>query len=609
MQPQQLKGYTYAPQAYNPSGVFAQLEAQRKAAATAKQPKQKKGRGGLLSSLISELGGLGGAAAGQVLIPIPFLGAAIGAGVGSFAGRLAENKVRDDRTDSGSLKEALGEGLISGAFAGTGSAFKTLKAARAGLGAADDVGGFLSKAGGSLRQNVVNPKTTASVFGAADDRAITNTVNKYVKGISASGKYRNLGSAVTNISDDISRELGKVPQKTKITDLTKRITQNLSDDLRYVPGDAAYERELSRALTKLNGLAKGGTLSAGDMFKYKQYLGSQLKGAFGKNAADLTVPQQVRMAVWENMDDVIGKTAPNVKNLTVAQSRLIQSAKGLQQASNKTAGVPLLGLRSKGLESTIQGAQELTGRALQLPGRIGALGGGLGTNVKAMALSGAIRNMAAPPQEEPQDFEQMLGEDTMAATPMDAQIPMQSPAVQESPYPLANAIADIRRDPKNAKQYMQYYEFVNEAMTGPQQKPLNSTAAGTVTDLQNGIANIRGLSQDFASSNANDPLLGRVRRLNPYDTGAQTLQANIARVKQVIGKALEGGVLRKEDEVKYAKILPTLNDTDEVAQRKIQAIADDLDRKLYLYQQNLGGGGGGQDFSSLSQALSTGGYY
>jgi hypothetical protein len=53
-------------------------------------------------------------------------------------------------------------------------------------------------------------------------------------------------------------------------------------------------------------------------------------------------------------------------------------------------------------------------------------------------------------------------------------------------------------------------------------------------------------------------------------------QAVIDRVKQVIGKALEGGVLRKEDEYKYTKILPTIQDTPEVAKVKLDGLKDAL---------------------------------
>jgi hypothetical protein len=53
-------------------------------------------------------------------------------------------------------------------------------------------------------------------------------------------------------------------------------------------------------------------------------------------------------------------------------------------------------------------------------------------------------------------------------------------------------------------------------------------------------------------------------------------QAVIDRVKQVIGKALEGGVLRKEDESKYARILPTIKDDPRVAKTKLEGLRDAL---------------------------------
>ena len=53
---------------------------------------------------------------------------------------------------------------------------------------------------------------------------------------------------------------------------------------------------------------------------------------------------------------------------------------------------------------------------------------------------------------------------------------------------------------------------------------------------------------------------------------AKSRNAVIARVKQVIGKALEGGVLRKEDEEKYKDILPTIGDPEAVALSKINGL-------------------------------------
>jgi hypothetical protein len=57
-----------------------------------------------------------------------------------------------------------------------------------------------------------------------------------------------------------------------------------------------------------------------------------------------------------------------------------------------------------------------------------------------------------------------------------------------------------------------------------------------------------------------------------WGAAAKSRQAVIDRVKQVIGKALEGGVLRKEDEYKYEKILPTIGDVKSVVTSKLQGL-------------------------------------
>lgn len=85
------------------------------------QPQKKKGRGGLLSSLISEGGAIGGGAAGAAIGSgiLPgvgtLLGGALGAGIGAFTGRVAENKVRDDRFGIG---DAAKEGALSTVLGG-----------------------------------------------------------------------------------------------------------------------------------------------------------------------------------------------------------------------------------------------------------------------------------------------------------------------------------------------------------------------------------------------------------------------------------------------------------------------------------------------------------
>jgi hypothetical protein len=61
--------------------------------------------------------------------------------------------------------------------------------------------------------------------------------------------------------------------------------------------------------------------------------------------------------------------------------------------------------------------------------------------------------------------------------------------------------------------------------------------------------------------------------------------AEMDKVRQEVGKALEGGVLRKEDEEKYKKILPTLEDEPTTAKRKVAMMLKGLKRQWKIASQ------------------------
>ena len=61
-------------------------------------------------------------------------------------------------------------------------------------------------------------------------------------------------------------------------------------------------------------------------------------------------------------------------------------------------------------------------------------------------------------------------------------------------------------------------------------------------------------------------------------TNAQMALSDINKARQRIGKTLEGGVLRKEDEEKYKKILPTVFDMKNVSEFKIESMMATLQR-------------------------------
>lgn len=125
---------------------------------------------------------------------------------------------------------------------------------------------------------------------------------------------------------------------------------------------------------------------------------------------------------------------------------------------------------------------------------------------------------------------------------------------------------------------------------------LSDSAIKNVTDLQGAISDVSSLTQEIGDSNIVGVISG-LRAKNPLDVDARALQAEIDRVRQVVGKALEGGVLRKEDEEKYKKILPVMTDSKEVALRKLKQLDTKLklDIKNYVEAQRLYGKGRGAE--------------
>lgn len=116
-------------------------------------------------------------------------------------------------------------------------------------------------------------------------------------------------------------------------------------------------------------------------------------------------------------------------------------------------------------------------------------------------------------------------------------------------------------------------------------KPLSDVAIKEITQTETAIEALNDLKSSIQN---NEDLLGPIRglaALNPYSEARQ-LQADVDRIRQVVGKALEGGVLRKEDEEKYKKILATLVDTPTTALYKINQLIADLTRNVETYKNN-----------------------
>lgn len=117
------------------------------------------------------------------------------------------------------------------------------------------------------------------------------------------------------------------------------------------------------------------------------------------------------------------------------------------------------------------------------------------------------------------------------------------------------------------------------ASTREQGRPVTSGDAGRIADLDTSLDDLNALTETIGGSKATGTMAkvgsmlpNAVTEITGWGSDAKQKQATIDRVKQVIGKALEGGVLRKEDEQKYEKILPTIYDPPELVQSKLDGL-------------------------------------
>lgn len=121
-------------------------------------------------------------------------------------------------------------------------------------------------------------------------------------------------------------------------------------------------------------------------------------------------------------------------------------------------------------------------------------------------------------------------------------------------------------------------------------KPLSDTAIKEITMSETALEGLQDLKDKIAVNEKYIGPLSGLSAINPYSK-AREVQADINRVRQRVGKALEGGVLRKEDEEKYKKILATITDTPDTALYKVNQLLIDVQRDIDIYKRNQGAAG------------------
>lgn len=574
-------------------------------------------------------GAAGGAALGSV---VPVLGTVIGGLAGGIAGgalgagggEVAENFITGEKDK---FKNVGKEALLGGIFSappvrlarGAGAAGKAILggskaaegvaegAAKTGAKEAFEKGftspGVLATAGKTLRGEARGVGIGDKVSGNKLLPSQEQELNKFlegtvkVKGLTAAKQLSSLEKFIANRNTELSKAISSSDRaltSAEKTGLTKTLTKQFGSD---VIGQSPRQQAILGDITTRIKQSK----NVSDLDALRKIIDGNIN--FARNAASPEpAAEQIFKMARSHLTDAVADRVGAAKTL---KSDLSNAFRAQELLLNKAGGGGGYARAGTGGIATIpvprratQAAESVIGKGLGMTGKEG--GGYSPASVVARNVIGG--QLTGDRQSEPQDpsLDQALMQQGQFGGQQDSSQPQAQPQ-QTSPYSLENLQYDMQRDPKNADKYLAYYQQVQEVFGSSSAQPeYSSTVAGNLSDFQSSLDELGNLRESISSgAGTTDPLMGRLRSLNPYDTEQQTLQAAIDKTRQIVGKALEGGVLRKEDEEKYKKILPTTGDTKDVALQKIDMIQRQIASKLQNYRYLVGSGGG----NSLQDAL------
>jgi hypothetical protein len=397
------------------------------------------------------------------------------------------------------------------------------------------------------------------------------------KGLSASrvaelkSEYQTLAKNAYKLGSN-----SKASVNEKVAEYLKKTLQGVSgsDDL------ARVGKELDKAYKASDLLASAAQNGRGTL-------------SFGLTDAMIAAPGAVVGGVPGMVAAVAGKKAFNSPRVQSFISNKLASAgerlvAGGGEKVAEGAGKAIFDTTAKGMLK-----QQVPGRAIQGLGIMSA-------NAQPSGDGGAAMNPNSPFNPSSPNYNPNLVDPTAVGDPNDLGSIM---GVEESPYSLQAMQADVMRDPKNADEYMKIYEIMNPQGS---ELTLSDSAISRTTDAQKALGGLDELDSILADGYAGGKVSGNLRKLNPFDSKFQTQQASIDRIRQIVGKALEGGVLRKEDEDKYKKILPTMQDQPDVYRAKVAQLRSMIQADMQSYlqlQQGYGKGAGQAGGADIQQLL------
>jgi len=580
--------------------------------------------------------GKGAGIASKVLLP----GAAVG-------GLQAASEKDADIVDV--AEGALGGAATAGVFAGGAAALKGITKKLV----SSVIGGTTQKAAQFLN------RATPSQFSKAVETLgldLNKLTQKYAKGskgygsllgtIKERGRGGTLGKTLNKAETQIQNTLkisgrGKSAMKVPVDEFVVEMSKE-AKLLKSIPGNEANVSALKKFITETKRLYKNG-ITPQKLLDIKRSADSKF-GAAVVDEQTGSVAAQGQKMLANAARKKLKQLFPEIKDALNTQSEILtlrpvlNRARGTSQTLGSTIrkdggitgidiskpfGIPgqirdiaVGGERRAGAAlGVLPEAGEAVSKAMNaIPtstvARIGTVASGLGNQedietIPTEAKDAVSLDQALNEQVEPQQSAQ-ISDDGM----------WQWSGSQWTPTPEHFKQLKLQDFAQTGGKNLDKIQKLEEAIL-PQEESqleLSDGAITNITQLKSALSNLGNIETSIGQSDLVGPIQG-LARFNPYAEKSVSLQAEIDVVRQTVGKALEGGVLRKEDEEKYKKILPTMGDTKKVALQKIIVLRSMLIRDLQDYvtmqsqygkgrtAENLVGGALDQQIAAQSSGL------
>lgn len=426
----------------------------------------------------------------------------------------------------------------------------------------------LSKGGKALQEGVVKPEVPATPTYSSNVEDLMNTKSQLGLKGSARNQLDQLDTAFKNTESTIKglvKNAPGVPRSTAKADFIAELekTDYLGNKKIYREAIDAYTKRLDNAAQTAEGL-----------YNLKSTLRGELNTALKKletGNANLSPTEEVKLAMYRGlkntMDNIPG--LENVRPLNSLEHSMFDLSVGLVKSSKAPGGIQLPIVGKVGGQG-LQGLQDVIGTSLQGLSNAVPNAGPL-SSILGKAANIGISNAPTVPVQQQEAFI-----DRGIQMP-ETQVPtaQQETGAGQVLTPEIMQQARLVLNDKDFNKLKQIYDL--QESTGGSKLPAAQVTA--LSDLKNSQGMMDSLNKDIKAGSFDDildPVKGLVGSLNPYDTKAKSFEAKMVQYAQIVGKAMEGGVLRQEDVVKYRKILPQITDTKEVALNKIKNVSEML---------------------------------